>query len=180
MKLTHVESGSKNFLYSENKNLGGGSGQQIVTWMSDRASSGALWWLRGPDGEEECDPGTPIKCGETIRLTHLETRRNLHTHGIQSPLSRQQEVTGYGGDGKGDTGDNWIVVCSGDYWTQNKPVRLLSSDTSRYLGGSNNVKFTQQNCGHGCPILHHLEAFARKQKDNYSELRVELGVMLKK
>lgn len=180
VKLTHIESGSKNFLYSENKNLGGGSGQQIVTWIPDRSATGALWLVRGPDGEEECEPGTPVQCGSKVRFTHTETRRNLHTHGIQSPLSRQQEITGYGEDGTGDTGDDWVVECSGKYWMREKPVRFLNKDTSRYLGGSNNVKFTQQNCGHGCPILHHLEAFGRKQKDSYSELKVELGVLLSK
>lgn len=74
--------------------MGGGSGQQIVTWIPDRSASGALWLLRGPNGEEECDAGTPIRCGSKVRFTHVETRRNLHTHGIQSPLSRQQEITG--------------------------------------------------------------------------------------
>lgn len=179
IKLTHIESGSKHYLSSENKNLGSGSGQQIVTWLPNKAETSALWWIRESNDAELCAPGTPIRCGEKIRLTHLETKRNLHTHAIPSPLSRQQEISGYGENGKGDTGDDWIVECSGgDYWRRNTKFRLLHVDTGKYLAGSANVKFTAQNCGHGCPILNHLEAFGRNQKDDYSFLKVELGVML--
>eukprot|EP00548_Thalassiothrix_antarctica_P002297 CAMPEP_0194139468 /NCGR_PEP_ID=MMETSP0152-20130528/9098_1 /TAXON_ID=1049557 /ORGANISM="Thalassiothrix antarctica, Strain L6-D1" /LENGTH=210 /DNA_ID=CAMNT_0038837311 /DNA_START=18 /DNA_END=650 /DNA_ORIENTATION=- len=182
VKLTHIESGSKNYLFSENKNLGSGSGQQIVTWNSDRTSSGTLWRLRGEnDLPEECDPGEPIKCGSKIRFTHLETKRNLHTHGIQSPISRQQEISGYGNDGNGDAGDDWTVEChAGKLWMRDQPVRFINASTGRYLGGSASVKFTQQNCGHGCPILNHLEAFGRKQKDDFSKIKVEMGILLNK
>lgn len=180
IKLTHVESGNKHYLSSENKNLGSGSGQQIVTWVPQKSQSSALWWLQAGNDDPICAPGEPIACGSTIRLTHLETKRNLHTHGIPSPLSRQQEITGFGEDGKGDTGDDWVVQCKTKYWMRDSSVRILHTDTNRYLAGSANVKFTQQNCGHGCPILNHLEAFGRKQIDDYSLLKVEMGVMLSK
>ena len=179
VKLTHVESGSKHYLSSENKNLGSGSGQQIVTWNDNKSSTDGLWWLRGPDGEEDCGVEA-IECGATIRLTHLNTRRNLHTHGIPSPLSRQQEISGFGGDGQGDSGDNWMVQCTGKYWRRGQKVRLMNIDTGRFQGGSANVKSTQQNCGQSCPILHHLEAFGRKQKDDYSWIKAEMGVFLSK
>ena len=182
VKLTHVESGGKHYLSSENKNLGSGSGQQIVTWIPEKEARSALWWIRrNNDEEEDCESGTePIVCGSTVRLTHLTTRRNLHTHTIPSPLSRQQEISGFGEDGKGDTGDDWVVECNTGQWKRNKPVRFKHVDTQRYLGGSANVKFTQQNCGHSCPILHHLEAFGRKQRDDYSVVKVEMGVLLSK
>ena len=69
------------------------------------------------DGNKKCIPGTPIKCGETIRLQHVTTSANLHSHLFRSPLSGQQEVSCFGqsheqmGLSDGDTGDNWIVMC---------------------------------------------------------------------
>eukprot|EP00542_Grammatophora_oceanica_P019235 CAMPEP_0194030682 /NCGR_PEP_ID=MMETSP0009_2-20130614/4065_1 /TAXON_ID=210454 /ORGANISM="Grammatophora oceanica, Strain CCMP 410" /LENGTH=230 /DNA_ID=CAMNT_0038670663 /DNA_START=13 /DNA_END=705 /DNA_ORIENTATION=- len=187
VKFTHVESATStnvpHYLHSEEKQLGGGgSGQQIVTWMNDKASRGSLWWIRGAnDLEQECPPGQPLKCGDTIRLTHLETKKNLHTHAFSSPLSKQQEITAFGqGDGRGDGGDDWIVECTNknQMWTRGSKFRLLHRDTQKYLGASSNVKFTQQNCGHSCPILNHLEAFGRRQVDSFGELKVELGIHL--
>ena len=46
----------------------------------------------------------PVKCGEVIRLQHLSTKRNLHSHLFQSPMSRNQEVSAFGENGLGDTG----------------------------------------------------------------------------
>eukprot|EP00540_Astrosyne_radiata_P011051 CAMPEP_0116857312 /NCGR_PEP_ID=MMETSP0418-20121206/20474_1 /TAXON_ID=1158023 /ORGANISM="Astrosyne radiata, Strain 13vi08-1A" /LENGTH=226 /DNA_ID=CAMNT_0004490963 /DNA_START=56 /DNA_END=737 /DNA_ORIENTATION=+ len=175
-----VESGGGHFLSSENKNLGSGSGQQIVTWIPDKAKTSALWIVREAHDEAICDAATPITCGSKIRLVHVGTKKCLHTHGIPSPLSRQQEITGFGEDGVGDTGDDWKVECSTKVWMRDQKVRLRHVDTGKYLGGSANVKFTQQNCGHSCPILHHLEAFGRKQSDDYSLVKVEMGVLLNK
>ena len=50
------------------------------------------------------DYRTPVKCGDTIRLQHLATKRNLHSHFFQSPLSHNQEVSCFGEGGDGDTG----------------------------------------------------------------------------
>lgn len=47
---------------------------------------------------------TPIKCGQTIKLTHVNTGRNLHSHHFQSPLSHNLEVSAFGEDGSGDDG----------------------------------------------------------------------------
>jgi dolichyl-phosphate-mannose--protein O-mannosyl transferase len=105
--------------------------------------------------------------------------KNLHSHNLASPLSRQQEVSGFGaGDGKGDNGDDWQVICDTKYWKRGEMVRFLHVDLGKYLGASSTVKFTQQNCGHSCPIMNHLEVFGRTQKDSFSYWMVELGVHL--
>ncbi|KAG7348572.1 MIR domain containing protein [Nitzschia inconspicua] len=196
IKLTHVESsaaaatksGSFYNLNSEAKNLGSGSGQQIVTAVDNPTSLDTLWWVREPSdppsrgNDAACSGGTasPIKCGQIIRLTHLETMRNLHSHNVKSPLSRQQEVSGYGaGDGLGDNGDDWRVVCSTSgvtYWRREAKVYLQHVDSTKYLGASSTVKFTQQNCGHNCPIMNHEEVFARSSLDKYGLWFVESGV----
>jgi dolichyl-phosphate-mannose--protein O-mannosyl transferase len=196
IKLTHVESsaaaasksGSFYLLNSESKNLGSGSGQQIVTAMDNPTSLNTMWWVREPSdpssrgAEAACSGGTasPIKCGEIFRLTHLETMRNLHSHNVKSPLSRQQEVSGYGtGDGEGDNGDDWRVVCSASgakYWRREAKIYLQHVDSGKYLGASSSVKFTAQNCGHNCPIMNHEEVFARSSQDQYGQWFVEAGV----
>jgi dolichyl-phosphate-mannose--protein O-mannosyl transferase len=136
IKLRHRESGY--YLNSEEKNLNSGSGQQLVSVIKDAGSTNTLWWIRPPhdrnqnpdhpaeyymDDEAGKDYrlASPIECGGTVRLTHVNTGRNLHSHGAQSPLSRQQEVTAFGeGDWKGDAGDNFRVFCeqspNGRFW----------------------------------------------------------------
>ena len=52
-----------------------------------------------------------MKCGDLIRLEHLETHRNLHSHNVQSPLTRRNEVSAFGEDGEGDPMDNWKIEC---------------------------------------------------------------------
>lgn len=127
IKLTHVHSGvGKYFLFSEDIAMHGGSGQQIVTWMKGKPeSTQALWMLRPAnhnedDGKREyptnavelntCGKAAePIKCGSIIRLSHLATKKNLHSHAVKSPLSNQQEVSAFGqGDFKGDQGGMYI------------------------------------------------------------------------
>lgn len=197
IKLTHVESSAASqnnevfYLSSEQKSLGkgNGSGQQIVTVVGGQPTNkNMMWWIRGPNDPEHrkqtsaCQDGTamPIKCGSVIRLTHLDTMVNLHSHEVKSPLSRQQEVSGYGiGDGNGDDGDDWRVVCTNDnhtYWRREGKIMLHHEDTGKFLGASSTVKFTQQNCGHQCPILNHLEAFSRGSHDKYGAWFVEAGV----
>lgn len=71
-----------------------------------------------------------MKCGGTIRLEHTQTQKNLHSHMFQSPLSGNQEISCYGDEsGDGDTGDHWIVVCSGDLWSRDDSVMLKHVDT---------------------------------------------------
>jgi len=197
VKLSHVESSAISNsgafqLNSESKNLGSGSGQQIVTAVSNPVTHNTLWWVREPSNpsdrgsEAACKEGTasPIQCNQIIRLTHLDTMRNLHSHNVKSPLSRQQEVSGYGqGDGNGDNGDDWRVVCAAsgaNYWRREAKIYLQHVDSGKFLGASSTVKFTQQNCGHNCPIMNHAEVFARSSQDHYGQWFVESGVHIRR
>lgn len=189
IKLTHIESGGKFFLQSDDRQLQSGSGQQLVTATQNNRSPKGLWQIRESSADRFREAGTPVKCGEVVRLMHLETGSNLHTHGIKSPLSNQHEVTGFGQQGEGDSGDDWKVVCSSggyfsgsgaQYWNREQQIQLKSVATDRFLGASSTVKFTEQNCGRGCPILNHLEVFGRNTNDSYSHWKVEYGVLLSK
>lgn len=80
---------------------------------------------------------TPIKCGDEIRLYHLSTNKNLHSHAFRSPLSGNQEISCYGDDkGEGDTGDYWEVICGTNEWERDQPVKLKHVDTQKWLGVS--------------------------------------------
>lgn len=48
--------------------------------------------------------GTPVECGSRIRLEHVTTNRNLHSHLFTAALSGQQEVSCFGNTGQGDRG----------------------------------------------------------------------------
>ena len=52
-----------------------------------------------------------MKCGQKLRLEHMETGKNLHSHKIHSPISHRNEVSGHGDDGEGDVQDNWQIDC---------------------------------------------------------------------
>ncbi|KAL7578774.1 hypothetical protein ACA910_016000 [Epithemia clementina (nom. ined.)] len=177
------------YLSSEEKKLGAGSGQQIVTFQNDEGTQDTLWLVRPanhdsvteyPEGDSTCALAKPIPCNTAIRLTHLRTQRNLHSHGVQSPLSSQQEVTGYGqGDGRGDGGDDWIVRCiapKAKYWKRGEPFHLFHRDTSKFLGTAKTLEFNQRTCGGNCPIMGHLEAFGRGSNDKHTIFTVEQGV----
>ena len=186
IKLTHVESGKKFLLQSDERQLQTGSGQQLGTAEEDNRSPKGLWQVREGHDAPACVAGTPIRCGEVVRLTHLTTQSNLHTHDIRSPLSNQHEVSCFGESGVGDSGDDWRVVCDGVtknralYWVRDAPVQLRSVATNRWLGASSTVKFSESNCGRGCPIMNHLEVFGRDGNDSYSHWTVEFGVHLSK
>ena len=51
-----------------------------------------------------------------IRLEHMASGKNLHSHGEhKGPISRKNEVSGFGDDGEGDQADNWLVECLDTY-----------------------------------------------------------------
>lgn len=77
-----------------------------------------------------------IKCGDRLRLQHLATKRYLHSHHFQSPLSGNQEISAYGEDGVGDTGDNWELKCTTDVWQRDQPIQLRHIDTGAFLAVS--------------------------------------------
>ncbi|CAH1965996.1 unnamed protein product [Acanthoscelides obtectus] len=101
-------------LHSHDVKYGTGSGQQSVTGTEVQEDINSHWQAKAATGKT-CVRGEPIKCESTIRLEHVETKKNLHSHLFSSPLSGNQEISCYGNDGEGDTGDNWIVICSGRY-----------------------------------------------------------------
>ncbi|CAK7290399.1 Stromal cell-derived factor 2 [Vulpes lagopus] len=88
-------------LHSHDVRYGSGSGQQSVTGVTSVDDSNSYWRIRGKTATV-CERGTPIRCGQPIRLTHVNTGRNLHSHHFTSPLSGNQEVSAFGEEGEGE------------------------------------------------------------------------------
>mmetsp|Transcript_18189 Transcript_18189/g.43316 ORF Transcript_18189/g.43316 Transcript_18189/m.43316 type:complete len:231 (+) Transcript_18189:52-744(+) len=159
IKLQHAQ--TKYRLHSHDVKWGSGSTQQSVTVVAHHDDPNSLWKVSGAHGTH-CPQGTPVKIGQTIRLTHIKTKRNLHSHLFQSPLSKQQEISCFGEKGRGDDSDNWVVESKdgGQYWKRGARVRFSHAATRQYLQTRSNFKFDQSNCGHNCPIAGQLEASA--------------------
>ncbi|XP_054250529.1 stromal cell-derived factor 2 [Indicator indicator] len=119
-------------LHSHDVRYGSGSGQQSVTGVSAADDGNSYWRVRGRTAAV-CERGTPVRCGQAIRLTHLGTGRNLHSHHFASPLSGNQEVSAFGEAGEGDYLDDWTVVCSGTYWVRDGEVRFQHTSTDVFL-----------------------------------------------
>lgn len=179
IKLVHEDTRFR--LHSHEINYGSGSKQQSVTAHGSRNDPNSYWLVKEGDGEEVCTLGSKIKCGSIIRLEHLETRRNLHTHTFNAPLaSHLHEVSGYGVAGEGDSNDNWIVQCEemqqcsaeghcedDGLWKRGELVRLQSPVTSRWLVTSPHHRFDDSNCPR-CPINGQQQIGAASSKDGSS------------
>ncbi|CDW52885.1 MIR domain containing protein [Trichuris trichiura] len=122
-------------LHSHDVKYGSGSGQQSITGTSSVTDSNSYWIVLAPH-KETCMRGEEIKCGSIIRLGHLNTKCLLHSHLFKSPLSGSQEVSCFGKNFIGDTGDNWMVICDGEVWSRKGVVSFQHVDTGKYFGAS--------------------------------------------
>lgn len=157
-------------LHSHEIKYGSGSGQQSVTGTETQEDINSHWVVKGTNNKS-CLRGEPISCGETIRLEHLITQRNLHSHHFSSPLSGNQEVSAFGDKGEGDTGDNWIVVCNNQYWNRQATVRLKHVDTDSWLTVSGQT--------YGRPIKNQYEVCTVSYSDSSAYWKAAEGVFIK-
>lgn len=157
-------------LHSHDVRYGSGSGQQSVTGVSTVEDSNSYWSVRGT-GEAACQRGTPVHCGQTIRLTHLNTGRNLHSHYFASPLSSNQEVSAFGEEGEGDHLDEWTVQCGGSVWLRDDAVRFRHRATEALLAVTGEQ--------YGRPIHGQREVHAMADPSAHSLWRAMEGVFMK-
>lgn len=168
MKLMNTNSAVR--LHSHDIKYGSGSGQQSVTGTDKQEDVNSYWQVRAKT-EQQCERGIPISCGSNLRLTHVQTGKNLHSHHFSSPLSGQQEVSAFGTSGEGDTGDNWTVLCGGDNWEVNTKVRFKHLDTEVFLAVSGHT--------YGRPINGQMEIIGTTYSDTSSYWTAKEGVYVK-
>lgn len=130
LKLLNIKHNVR--LHSHDVRYGSGSGQQSVTGVTAADDGNSYWRIRGKTSTV-CERGTLVKCGQSIRLTHVNTGRNLHSHHFTSPLSGNQEVSAFGDDGEGDILDDWTVLCNGEFWQRDEEVRFKHASTNVLL-----------------------------------------------
>jgi len=168
VKLVNVNSNVR--LHSHDVKYGSGSGQQSITAVKNADDHNSAWQVL-PVKIDQVERGEKVKCGAVIRLYHLATRRNLHSHMFVAPLSHNQEVSAYGDDGVGDHGDNWILECDDDFWSRSEPVRLRHEATQKFLHVSGDV--------YGRPIQGQYEVSAYSYRNAYNLWQVLEGVYIK-
>ena len=157
-------------LHSHHVKYGSGSRQQSVTGTDVKQDVNSFWAIRGPTLKQNCARGEPIRCGQEIRLQHQTTLKNLHSHHFSSPLSNSQEVSAFSGNGEGDTGDLWKVVCSRDVWTRDEAVSFKHVDTGVFLGVSGR-KF-------GRPIHGQMEVIGLSMPDSSTKWKTAEGIFI--
>lgn len=132
LKLVNVEHNVR--LHSLDTVYNTGSRQQVVTGIYNTDNGNCYWFVKA-ETKKHCNRGEPIKCGDVIRLQHIVTKKNLHSHEVSSDVSGKQEVSCYGDSkGNGDTGDHWRVICHEDFWKRGQQIMLKHVDTGAYLG----------------------------------------------
>lgn len=167
IKLAHLA--TKFRLHSHEVAFSRGSQQQSVTAYPSSDDGNSLWIVLGT-ANAPCVPGDPIKKNQELRLQHVATRRWLHSHRFQSPLSGNLEVSAFGSDNETDGGDVWSVEWDGKVkiWKQDLKVRLKHRDTGSYLY-SHEMKF-------GNPIPGQHEVCGIERKDRNAEWQASEGV----
>ncbi|KAJ1939467.1 hypothetical protein FBU59_004112 [Linderina macrospora] len=161
IQLSHVKSDTR--LTLPQVTYGTGSQQQAITTQTDKASSHNFWRVQVAGAER----GEPVQCGSDVRLVNSDSKFLLHSHdGHKSPISSNQEVSGY--DGK-DEGDVWVVECVKEkLWRREAPVVFKHKETGKFLQSLPSKKYRQ-------PIVGHQEVSAGKKADSNAQWKALEG-----
>lgn len=167
-------------LTSYNMNWSTGSHLQIVTAVKENDKHESLFTIKEADGQEPCNTGEPIKCDSIIRLEHVLTKKNLHSHPFPSFLNVGQEICAFGEEGEGDVNDNFKIICyknEGDIIKGKTNFFLYHMGTQKYMAiDYRNSMFNDRNC-RGCPINGQREVILTDKKDKQCLWQVVGGII---
>jgi len=110
---------------------GMGAKQQQVTTYAHKDENNRFvmkkWNEEPPNGTHVDALVDLVKNGDLVRLEHLVSRRNIHSHNQPAPVSKRHlQVTGYGENGTGDANDVWRLEIVGG-----KEGEVVKAVTSR-------------------------------------------------
>lgn len=111
---------------------GEGARQQQVTGYTHKDENNR-WLVKRYDREpsleaNDQEPVELIKNGDLIRLQHVVTGRNLHSHKELAPVTKRHfQVTCYGENGTGDANDVWLVQSIEADEFDKSPIRTVTS-----------------------------------------------------
>jgi dolichyl-phosphate-mannose--protein O-mannosyl transferase len=153
---------------------------QIITSVKETDDYGSLFIIKEAFGQQPCETGEPMKCGDIVRFEHANTGKNLHSHNFPSWITDSQEACGFGHNGEGDLNDNWQIQC----YNYNEPFLrgkaqffLQHQGTKQYL--YINIKrslFNEHNC-RGCPVMNHREVSCTNSKDKQTIWKIIGGII---
>lgn len=175
IKLVHIPSGYR--LHSHEIKYGSGSGQQSVTAYHSTGDANSYWLVRGPHDKPEKSAGTVVRCGDVLRLQHVSTSRNLHSHLHQAPLNGDYEVSAYSASegplAHGDTGDNWKLECGRgkSEWGRADEIKFQHVDTGYYLSSSKSLVFHE-------PISSQLQVSGSNRRRSNAAWKTDEGIFL--
>lgn len=177
VKLVHVATGHR--LHSHEVTYGTGSGQQSVTAFHSSGDGNSYWLVKGAHQAVSVPAsGSSIKCGDIVRLQHIRTAKNLHSHDIRAPLNADNEVSAYRvGDNRGfvdgDIADNWKVECEyrKETWGRKDQVRLQHVESGKYLTSYKNLIFNE-------PIPQQLQVSAASKRNANTLWKTDEGFYL--
>lgn len=136
-------------LHSHIQRYPAGSQQQQVTCYHYKDANNDF--VISPRWEDEPLPSDPkdqsapirmLKNGDLIRLVHDSTGRNLHSHMVVAPMTKENyEISAYGNVTLGDSNDYWVVEVVDDmHLGRAKPGMQIRSLTTR-------MRFRHENLG---------------------------------
>ncbi|KAF8544482.1 protein O-mannosyl-transferase 2 [Trichophaea hybrida] len=121
-------------LHSHAQTYPDGSGQQQITCYHHKDSNNDWFFYPArdqPDYDPESDELRFVGHGDTIRLIHTQTGRNLHSHVIAAPVTKaDNEVSCYGNLTVGDFKDHWTIEIVDD--TSSRDYSKLRTLTSSF------------------------------------------------
>jgi len=103
------------FLHSHPVNYptGVGARQQMVTSYQHEDPNN-FFAIKPWDGNINVTSSQFIRHGDLVRIEHLSTGRNVHSHNHPAVMKNQHyQVTGYGWQGQGDANDVWRIEVQG-------------------------------------------------------------------
>lgn len=172
---------SKFHLSSFGLNWSTGSGLQIVTAVSSDRDINSLFTIKEGEGYPVKVNGDPVKCGEVIRLEHIVTGKNLHSHDFKSFITNSQEACAFGENGQGDVNDNFRVTCykqnDDELISGKSEIFLQHVPTEKYLYiNYRGSMYNDRNC-RGCPIRGQREVSLTDKKDKQCLWQVIGGII---
>ena len=159
---------------------GTGSQGQIITSINNNHDYDSYFQIKEGLGQTQSETGNPVKCDDIVRLEHVNTSKNLHSHNFPSYITDSQEVTAFGQNGSGDLNDNWQLICYNSdkeylYGKTNFFLKHTATDMYLYVNLKKSL-FNEYNC-RGCPIMGHREVSCTGYKDKQSLWKITGGML---
>jgi dolichyl-phosphate-mannose-protein mannosyltransferase len=144
--ITLINVKCRAYLKSEDSAYLGGSMQQIV-YAGYAKNESSVWRMikihvREDESVTEIqdEESMFIKSGDYVKFVHMITEKYLHSHNVESPLSKENkfnEVSCYGSERENNTDENdyWKIYSDTEYVeTRTSHIKLLHVKTGMYMG----------------------------------------------